>query len=356
MPGEFLPGGTVEDLRPLLIRATRTIVANGMVKMFNTFWNTHINWRVPSHLMRRVLTATACVATSLVGLAAVPAAASQAAAGAPRAAPPNQAPRSAVALAFDPAGAGFAFYRGAGNAVYMRTFSGTTWSAQSRVGGVIVGAPAAAVAHTTVIVAARGTNNALWLRMMHNGTWGRWISWGGVLTSSPAISGTSDGRIDVFVRGTDRAIWTRGAPAGGALGPWRSLGGRVTTAPAVPNGLREVYAAGTDHAIWANVGSGWKSLGGRTYSAPAIGYIPHSNGGFVYVRGTDNALWANAIGGGRSSGWRKIGGKLIGAPAAAGTRKPEPHTIVAVIGTDHAVWTTKGGWSNTFTRAWVPKG
>ena len=43
-------------------------------------------------------------ATGLIGLAAVPAAAAQAAAGAPAAVPPNQAPRSAVALAFDPAG------------------------------------------------------------------------------------------------------------------------------------------------------------------------------------------------------------------------------------------------------------
>lgn len=133
----------------------------------------------------------------------------------------------------------------------MRTFRGTgpTWSAQSRVGGVIVGAPAAAVAGTTAIVAARGTDSALWLRMRHNGAWGRWMSWGGVLTSSPAISGTSDGRIDVFARGTDNAIWTRTLPVGGTLTRWRSIGGRVTTAPAVPNTLTEVYATGTGHAV-----------------------------------------------------------------------------------------------------------
>ena len=324
--------------------------------MFKTCRTTHINRRISSHLLRKALVAITCTAAVLLGLAAVPAAVTQANAGVPRTVPPNQAPRSAVALAFDPTGAGFAFYQSQDNAVYWRSFSTSTWSAQSGLGGNIVGAPAAAVARTTVIVAARGTNNALWLRMMHNGTWGRWTSWGGALSASPAISGTSDGRIDVFVRGTDHAIWTRTLPFGGALTPWKSIGGRVTTAPAVPNGLTEVYAAGTDHAIWANFGSGWKRLGGRTYSAPAIGYIPQSNGAFVYVRGTDNALWGNAIGGGASSGWRKIGGKLIDAPTAAGTREPEPHTIVAVIGTDHAVWTTSGGWSNTFTRAWVPQG
>ena len=272
--------------------------------------------------------------------------------------PPDQAPRSAVALAFDPAGAGFAFYRGADNAVYTRTFSGPgpAWSAQSRVGGVITGAPAAAVARTTVVVAARGTDNALWLRMMHNGTWGDWASWGGALSSSPAVSGTADGRIDVFARGTDLAVWTRTLPAGGALTPWRSIGGRVTTAPAVPNTLAEVYAAGTDHAVWVNSGSGWKSLGGRTYSAPAVGYLPQSNGGIVYVRGTDNALWGQgAPSGPVPASWRKIGGKLTDAPAAE-TREPAIRAIVGVIGADHALWTTPGAWSNTFTRAWAPVG
>ena len=53
-------------------------------------------------------------------------------------------------------------------------------------------------------------------------------------------------------------------------------------------------------------------------------------------------------------GWRKIGGTLTDAPAAAGTREPALRTIVGVIGADHALWTTDGGWSNTFTRAWIP--
>jgi hypothetical protein len=334
-----------------------------MIKMSGTLRNTHITWRISPHPLRKALAAAACAAAGLIGLAAIPAAASQTAAAVPRAAPPNQAPRSAVALAFDSTGSGFAFYRGADNAVYWRSFFGSgPWSAQRSIGGVIAGAPAAAMARTTLFMAARGTNNALWLRTMHLGTWGDWFSWGGALTSSPAISGTSDGRIDVFARGTDGAVWTRTLPSiyGGTLTPWKSLGGKVTTAPAVPNTLTEVYAAGTDHAVWVNSGSGWKRLSGRTYSAPAIGYIPQSNGGYVLVRGADNALWANGFGGGGSTGWRKIGGTLIDAPTAAGTREPAPHMIAAVIGADHAVWTTTypadNGWWSGFTRVWVPEG
>jgi hypothetical protein len=58
----------------------------------------------------------ACAA-GLLGLAAAPATATA------RALPggPDQAPQSAVALAFDSTGSGFAFYRGTDHAVYMRT-------------------------------------------------------------------------------------------------------------------------------------------------------------------------------------------------------------------------------------------
>jgi len=247
----------------------------------------------------------------------------------------------------------------------MRTFRGNLWSAQRRIGGVIVGAPAAAVARTTVVVAARGKDNALWIRMMHNGTWGRWTSWGGVLSASPAITGGSDGRIDVFIRGKDHALWTRTLRAGGRLTAWKRLGGRLASAPAavtIQDNFLEVAAAGTDHAVWtASTFSKWtwRRVGGRTYSAPAIGYIPQSNGEFILIRGTDKALWANGFGGGGSTGWRKIGGTLTGAPTAAGTRESRPHIIAAVRGTDHAVWTTtyptNGGWSG-LTRAWIPRG
>lgn len=329
-------------------------------------FNVRGNSRTPPHLPGTALAAVVCAVTGLLGLGAVPAGAALVPAVAPLAAPPNQAPRSAVALAYDSTGSGFAFYRGKDHAVYMRTFRGSTWSAQRRIGGVIVGAPAAAVARTTVIVAARGKNNTLRLRMMHNGTWGQWTSWGGALSASPAITGGSDGRIDVFIRGKDNALWTRTLRPGHRLTAWRSLGGRLASAPAavtIQDNFFEVAAVGTDHAVWTASTFGkwaWKRVGGRTYSAPAIGYIPQSNGEFILIRGTDNALWANGFGGGFSTGWRRIGSKLlIGAPTAAGTRESTPHMTAAIRGRDHAVWTTTypvgNGWS-AFTRAWIPQG
>jgi peptidoglycan/xylan/chitin deacetylase (PgdA/CDA1 family) len=318
------------------------------------------DWR--HYAARKAGIAAACVAVGVSGLSAVPAAARQ---SSPAAAPPvaaNQAARSAIAMAIDASGSGFAFYRGQGDAVYMRGFRDGTWSAQTSVGGVIVGAPAAAITRNGVTVAARGTDGALWLREMFQGTWGPWHSWGGILSASPAITGASDFRVDAFVRGTDGALWTRTMPSGKPLTAWQNLGGRLTTAPAAVTfgpGSINVYAVGTDRAVWTRslsggVWSAWKSIGGRTYNAPAAAWIPQSNEALVFARGTDNALYVDTFAAGRASGWRTLGGTLIDAPAAAGT--PGNGMDVAVRGTDNAVWgklLRNGNWS-AFTRAWAP--
>ena len=43
-----------------------------------------------------------------------------------------------------------------------------------------------------------------------DGNWSPWQSLGGVATSAPAAALSQDGRLNVFVVGTDYAIWTRG--------------------------------------------------------------------------------------------------------------------------------------------------
>ncbi len=129
----------------------------------------------------------------------------------------------------------------------------------------------------------------------------------------------------------------------------------VSTAP----GSVEVYAAGTDRAVWRDAlsggrWSGWTRLGGATYSAPAAARIPGSNSVQLLVRGTDNALWASTGTAGNFGGWRRAGGVLIDGPGACGS--PAPGVDVAVRGTDNAIWAAayrSGTWSG-FTRAWAP--
>ena len=308
---------------------------------------------------RKVSVAAACVAIGTFGLGMLPGTARPALA----AVPANQAARSAVALAVDSAGSGYAFYRGQGDAVYLRTVRNGTWSAQASLGGTIIGAPSATVAgQSTVAVGARGTDNALWVRTLSNGSWGPWRSWGGSMSASPALAGASDGSIYAFIRGPDSSVLAAAMTPGGTLSGWTRLGGNVVTAPAavsaVPGGV-EVYSAGTDHAVWRDAlsggkWSGWKRLGGTTYSAPAAARMPGDSSVQVLMRGTDNALWVNTGTAGTFGGWRSVGGVLIDGPAASGS--PAPGVDVAVRGTDNAVWTAayrQGGWSG-FTRAWAP--
>jgi peptidoglycan/xylan/chitin deacetylase (PgdA/CDA1 family) len=303
-----------------------------------------------------------CVAAGVSGLGAASAVANQSQATAAAVAA-NQPAKSALAMAMNANGSGYAFYRGQGNAVYMRTFNGASWSAQSSVGGVIVGAPAAAIIPNGVVVAARGTDNALWLREMVKGTWGAWRSRGGTLSASPAVTGASDSRVDAFMRGTDGGLWTRTLRSGQPLTAWRSLGGQVTTAPAalsLGSGRISVYAAGTDHRVWTRSLSGgawsaWSPIAGiSTYSAPAAAANPQGNAWSVFVRGTSNALFVDTFGAGSPTGWQSLGGVLIDGPAAAGASGYG--TDVAVRGTDNAVWRKQlrnGSWS-ALTRVWAP--
>ncbi|MEY2423727.1 MAG: hypothetical protein QOI95_3794 [Acidimicrobiaceae bacterium] len=166
-------------------------------------------------------------------------------------------------------------------------------------------------------VYVRGTDDALWTRQLNNGMWGPWVSLGGAITSAPAASGS-----DVYARGTDNALWTRHGPS-----PWVSLGGVITSAPAATP--TDLYVRGTDNALWnRHLNNGmwgpWVSLGGAITSAPA------ASGNDVYARGTDNALWTRH----GPSPWVSLGGVITSAPATNGSD-------VYARGTDNALWTRR---------------
>ncbi|HET8683747.1 MAG TPA: polysaccharide deacetylase family protein [Micromonosporaceae bacterium] len=276
----------------------------------------------------------------------------------------NQAATSAVALAALGDGSNPAFYRGQDDAIYQRTLS-AGWSAQTSLGGVAVGAPAvAATSATSLALAVRGTDSALWIRYYTGTSWGPWHSLGGVLSAAPAITSVSGGRLDLFVRGNDDRLYTRTLLPGAAWSPWTSLGGILTSGPGATavDGRIEVNVIGTDRAIYrkvlsSGVWSSWASLGGRSYTAPAVVKAPRSTGVYVLVRGTDNRLYYNESSTGSFSGWRSVGGQLIDAPAATELMATMARGFhVVVRGTDNALWLNTmrdGEWSG-FARAWVP--
>lgn len=81
-----------------------------------------------------------------------------------------------------------------------------------------------------------------------------------------------DGRLEVFARGSDQALWhTWQTTPGGSWSGWRSEGGWIDLLNVArsADGRLEVFARGSDKALWHNWQttpnggwSGWNSLGG----------------------------------------------------------------------------------------------
>jgi len=181
----------------------------------------------------------------------------------------------------------------------------------------------------------------LWQLLASRFAPGPWTSLGGGLTSSPAASSWSAGRADVFVRGTDNALY-HSTWNGSALSAWSSLGGALTSGPAAvswgPNRI-DVFARGSNsalyHRVWAGAWYGWESLGGALTSGPAV--ASWGTGRLdVFARGTDNGLWHRFWDGQRWSSWESLGGVLTSDPAAVSWG---PNRIdVFASGTDNALY------------------
>jgi acylphosphatase len=199
-----------------------------------------------------------------------------------------------------------------------------------------------------------GGNRAVWHNWQekaHSGPWSGWASLGGVVTSDPVTVDNSDGRLELFARGTDNALWHnwQTAPHAGPWSGWASLGGIITSDPTVvcnSDGRLEAFARGTDGALWhiwqtaphAGPWSGWASLGGVITTDPAA--VVNSDGRIeVFARGTDNALWhiwQTAPHAGPWSGWFSLGGAIESDPAVFDNS--DGRLEVFARGTDNALW------------------
>jgi hypothetical protein len=132
----------------------------------------------------------------------------------------------------------------------------------------------------------------------------RWRSLGGILTSTPAVGVNADGRLEVFGRGQDDRMWrlTQTATGRDEFGGWELLPGEHTFAggPAVVrNHWRklELFARGRDGALWhrwqhepdvrtSDKWSGWHHKGGGLACDPAVA-LNHDDRIEVLVIGTD---------------------------------------------------------------------
>ena len=207
-------------------------------------------------------------------------------------------------------------------------------------------------------VFARGSDHALWhnWQTAPNNGWSGWASMGGWIDRL-AVGRNADGRLEVFARGSDRALWHiwQVAPNDG-WSSWASLGGAIDLLDVGQNadGRLEVFARGSDRALWHiwqtapdNGWSGWASMGGwidlLTIGRNADGRLE------VFARGSDGAVWHNwqVAPNNGWSGWASMGGWIdqMGVGQNADGRLE-----VFARGSDGAVWhnwqvAPNNGWS-----------
>jgi hypothetical protein len=224
----------------------------------------------------------------------------------------------------------------------------------SQVGGTATSGPAASSAASSRLdVFVRGTDQALWHRFWNGSAWSAWESLGGILTSDPSAVSSGSGAIDVFVRGTDNAIWHR-SWNGVSWTWWNSVGGIATTRPAIasPSAAHlDLVVRGTDNGLWhrswnGTVWSAWDSVGGVATSDPSA---TSSRAGVfdIIVRGTDNGLWHRSWNGAAWGAWDSVGG--IATSSAAISSCTAGHLDAFVTGTNGGLWqrgNTGGGWGN----------
>jgi Astacin (Peptidase family M12A) len=175
---------------------------------------------------------------------------------------------------------------------------------------------------------AKGADHAIWhiAETAPNGAWTSWQSLGGSLRSAPTVARNLDGRLEVFAVGWDNQVYHQWQLVGGGWSGWWSMGGQLQGLPIVArnlDGRLEVFGLGTDNAIWhawqsaANGGwGGWSALGGWLQGDPAVGQ--NLDGRLqVFAIGSDSAIWtaAQVAPNGGWGGWSALGGAAVGSPA-----------------------------------------
>ena len=232
-----------------------------------------------------------------------------------------------------------------------------SWGGWESLSGVLESSPrVVAWAPNRLDIFVVGTDTALWHRWWDGSSWGGWESLGGIIVSAPEVVSWNTNRLDVFALGTDHALWHRWWD-GSSWGGWESLGG-VLTSPVsavswAPNRL-DVFGVGTDSALWhrwwdGSSWGGWESLGGVLTSPPkAIAWGPNRID--VFALGLDNALWHRWWDGSAWGGWESLGGTLTSPPEVVSW--DEDRIDIFAVGTDSALWhrwwdgSSWGGWES----------
>jgi hypothetical protein len=255
--------------------------------------------------------------------------------------------------------------------------SGGGWTS---IGGSATSSPTATIPYgvsdnLAIDVFVRGTDGAIWYKTTanNNGTaWSGWMSLGGQIASGtgPAACSWSAGRLDVFVEGTNGALWHKWTTNSGATwSGWESLGGKLTASPAATwwvggptNHSIQVFARGSDGAVWQKYWNGsawssWHSLGGQLASGTGPAVSQDLN---LFVQGTDGQLWHKSPSSGSLwTAWSTLAGappEALSAASPASVENFMDHTGVSVSSTSGNVWYSVYDLSNPNFGQWTSAG
>jgi hypothetical protein len=253
------------------------------------------------------------------------------------------------------------FVRGTDNAIWHAWWDGTRWNAWESLGPAIVSSPAAVSwGPNRIDLFGVGADGNVWHKVwdvVWNHGWTSWLSEIGapppgiVVGSSPSVSSWAANRLDVFVLGTDNAIWHAWWD-GTRWNAWESLGPTILSSPAAvswgPNRI-DLFGVGADGNVWHKVwdvvwNHGWTSWLSEIGAPPpgiAAGSSPSvsswaANRLDVFVLGTDDAIWHAWWDGTRWNTWQSLGPAIVSSPAAV-SWGPDQIDLFGV-GTDGNVW------------------
>jgi hypothetical protein len=227
-----------------------------------------------------------------------------------------------------------------------------------------------------------GTLYHKWQTSAGGSTWSPYSSLSGNIASDTdlAIAMNNDGRLQVFVVGTNNQLYykTQSAPNSDTWSTaWTSLGGgiKADTSPAVArnnDGRLQVFVVGTNNQLYYKTQSSpnsdtwstaWTSLGGglRANTDP-IGIANNDGRLQVFVVGTNNQLYYKTQSAPNSdtwsTAWTSLGGGIKADTSPAVARNNDGRLQVFGVGNNNALYykTQTAAGSNTWSTSWTSLG
>ena len=254
--------------------------------------------------------------------------------------------------------------RGSNGELYGNYFNGSSWRGWANVGTNVLGsAPAVCCNNTNQLdLVAKGTDNAVYISNYNGSAWTSWVSLGGNSTYGPGICSAGGNIFDVFIVGTNYAMYWRWYSGG--YSAWISIGGACysdVSAICESSSALQAFVRGSNatlYEVYTNNGGtswAWVALGGPAMLA-GTGPGACTDGSTTHVfTNVGNQLY-HILYAGSWSGWEKIGFPTGGAITSSPTAVVAGGVHVFVRGNDGACWTISGTGNPGEWGAWASIG